>query len=158
MAPQLTVDGTPLPRVRLVAFALSLLFSLAACPGPEAPHDASQGTDAAEPPHVDCAAGSADRGESSVSTRGCRSCHNADLGGAVAGAPGRNLTPANLSGWSDAEIAHAILDGVTNDGEVLCEVMTRFRGAGMNDAEACDIVAYLRSIPPVERTVVDTCR
>ena len=42
-------------------------------------------------------------------------------------------------------------------GAPLCMSMTRYRLAGMTTTEACNIVAYLRSLAPITRDVADTC-
>lgn len=106
---------------------------------------------------LDCSSGSTTAGAAAVTTRGCASCHGADLGGALTGTPGSNLTPSGVGAATDGELAAAILDGRSLDGSPLCVSMLRYRTAGMTEAQACDIVAHLRSLAPVTRSVPDTC-
>jgi hypothetical protein len=90
-----------------------------------------------------------------VTTRGCAGCHGEDLAGGTLGISGRNLT--QLGGWSDAEITNAILRGTDRGGRPLCDAMARYETLGMSPMAACDVVAYLRSLPPIERDIPDTC-
>lgn len=135
-------------------FAAALtLSSLAIGCGP-----GDNGTDAAITPDaapVNCSTGDVTGGRAATARRACTSCHGADLGGATSGTPGPNLT--TLDDWSDQEITRAILDGVDEDGSPLCASMTRFRAIGVDATEACNIVAYLRSLDAVARDVPDTC-
>jgi mono/diheme cytochrome c family protein len=91
------------------------------------------------------------QGEAFVKTRGCQNCHAANLGGAPTCADGdpSNLTSTGLSEWSDAQIITATRTGVDDEGAMLNRGMPRY--ATMSDEEAQDIVAYLRSLPPVVR-------
>ena len=64
---------------------------------------------------------------------------------------GANLTPAGrISGWSDAELARAIREGIRPDGTVIGPPMpiTMYRGLG--DDDLMSIVAFLRTLPAVE--------
>lgn len=63
-----------------------------------------------------------------------------------------NLTPSagGLGGWTDAEIADAIRGGVRPDGRVLAPAMPWAAYAALTDADAEALVAYLRSMPPVD--------
>jgi mono/diheme cytochrome c family protein len=60
----------------------------------------------------------------------------------------RNITPAGLGQWSDAEIARAIRTGVSRDGSRLNPPMAFYAYANMSDRDMSDLIAYLRSIPP----------
>lgn len=66
--------------------------------------------------------------------------------------PVPNLTPhaTGLLAWTDEEIRAAILDGRDEDGDALFPIMPYwvFHNLTRDDADA--IVAYLRSIPPVD--------
>jgi mono/diheme cytochrome c family protein len=66
-----------------------------------------------------------------------------------------NLTPhaTGLAGWSDAEIKHAFLDGVAKDGHGLFPLMPYAVLHNLDAADADAIVAYLRSVPPVDNQV-----
>lgn len=130
-----------------------------------APVDAGEdGADAgdAATAGVDCTGASAAEGESpAVQTCGIASCHNPDFAGQRMGMgfAASNLTPdeTGLADWTIGEIAKATLDGVTPEGEELCSLMIRYRTAGLSEAEACDIAAYLKALEPIENEVPDTC-
>ena len=98
---------------------------------------------------------------------GCGNCHTPvgpdgfvmamDLGGRVvedieafrAVAP--NITPASrVAGWSDAELARSIREGIRPDGSVIGPPMpfTMYRGLG--DDDLMSMVMYLRTVPAVE--------
>ena len=111
------------------------------------------------------------QGERSVRARHCAGCHQSDnpadgiLSGSLSPVPGDpmgvvgygpNLTSdpdTGLGGWTDDEIIRAIRAGLDDQGAELC-VMPRF--ASIGDDEANAIVAYLRSLPPIARTVTDS--
>lgn len=102
--------------------------------------------------------GDARRGERLAQVRyGCVECHAKDLGGApvvndpmVASLSGSNLTPAALKGWTDQEIARAIRSGVSRDGRPLLLMPSQdYRHLSLKDL--ADLIAYLRSVPPVDR-------
>jgi mono/diheme cytochrome c family protein len=63
----------------------------------------------------------------------------------------RNLTPhaSGLKGWSDAEIARAIRDGVRKDGSQLKPPMAYGWYKNINDGDMKALVAYLRSLKPL---------
>lgn len=64
-----------------------------------------------------------------------------------------NITPAALGDWTDSEIARAITAGVSKDGRPLAPMMpySEFRYLAQEDVYA--IVAYLRTLPPIENEV-----
>ncbi|MEO8605283.1 MAG: cytochrome c [bacterium] len=112
------------------------------------------------------AAGAADvqRGAMLFALAGGCGCHTTTAG--PVGAGGRelptpfgtfyspNITPDRETGigaWSDDEIAAAIRVGVTRHGSVEAPVMPYYQYAGMADADVRDLVAYLRTLPPVAR-------
>src|SRR4051812_13849803 len=75
-----------------------------------------------------------------------------DLGeGSVLHAP--NLTPAHLRDWSDGELVRAITTGMARGDAPLFPAMPYFdlRALALDDALA--IVAYLRTVTPLEREV-----
>jgi mono/diheme cytochrome c family protein len=99
-----------------------------------------------------------------VQARGCPSCHQQSGGFgtltgndvAVAGTEAypANLTPdrtTGIGGWADEQIIRAFRYGVDHDGAELCPTMPRFDAIG--DVEANAIVAYLRTLPSVTRTI-----
>ncbi len=106
---------------------------------------------------------------------GCGECHTerdwtryggpakGALGGGTAscwgegyGLPGEvcfpNLTSGKggLKDWSDGEIARAIREGVDKDGQVLFPLMPYENYQVLSDADVTAVIAYLRSLPPVD--------
>ena len=93
----------------------------------------------------------------------CSSCHAGETGAPLAGrdflsegdAPpiGRmyapNLTPTHLADWSDGEIIRAIREGIHRHGRGLM-IMPSNIFRNLSDADAEAIVAWLRSLEPVE--------
>jgi len=65
-----------------------------------------------------------------------------------------NLTPheTGLAGWTDAEIARAIREGVDKDGVELV-IMPSAHYTALSDADVAAIVGYLRMLEPVEHEV-----
>lgn len=66
-----------------------------------------------------------------------------------------NLTPdqeTGLSGWSDAEVARAIREGIDKDGKALIIMPWRNYNA-LSDADVAAVIAYLRSLKPVHNEV-----
>lgn len=77
-----------------------------------------------------------------------------------AGFPGiiyaANITPAGIGSWTDGEIFRAITTGVRKNGKPIFPVMPH-RNYGRLDPEDIEaIIAYLRSIPPVENKVPES--
>lgn len=65
-----------------------------------------------------------------------------------------NITPHAQTGvgsWSDEEIASAVRDGETRAHGVEAPVMPYYRYAGMSDVDVADLIAYLRSLSPVDK-------
>jgi mono/diheme cytochrome c family protein len=93
---------------------------------------------------------------------GCTECHGADLGGdTIVNEPmmlrltAPNLTTGAggaLAQYDDAALDAAIRHGVAPDGRVLI-FMPSHEYNGFADDHVADIIAYLRSRPPVDRTV-----
>lgn len=64
-----------------------------------------------------------------------------------------NLTPGGkLGGYSDGEIFRALRHGVNKDGRALA-MMSLMPYRQLNDEDTEAIIAYLRSLPPVETTL-----
>jgi mono/diheme cytochrome c family protein len=89
----------------------------------------------------------------------CVECHNQDLGGKIVddNFPMGRLVSANLtrgrggigSTYSDEDLARALLHGVRKDGHsVIFMPSADFR---FNESDAGAIIAYIRSMPPVDR-------
>jgi hypothetical protein len=56
---------------------------------------------------------------------------------------------AGIGGWSDAEIARALTEGVDRQGEKLIPPMARQRFYGkLTEGDLAALVAWLRSLPP----------
>ncbi|MGR3811762.1 cytochrome c [Jiulongibacter sp. NS-SX5] len=62
----------------------------------------------------------------------------------------RNITPHGLSDWSDGEIYRAITSGVDKQNEVIFPVMPWQYYNKMATEDVYSIIAYLRSLSPVE--------
>jgi len=76
------------------------------------------------------------------------------------GGPGvigsRNLTPdmtTGLGAWTDAQIKKALLDGIDKDGNGLFPIMPYYVLHNMSAADADAIVAYLRTIAPIDNAI-----
>lgn len=66
---------------------------------------------------------------------------------------GRNITPAALKTWSDAELLVAITAGVSKSGKPLFPLMPYRNYHQMHVHDATAIIAYLRTLEPVANTV-----
>jgi mono/diheme cytochrome c family protein len=56
---------------------------------------------------------------------------------------------AGIGAWTDAEIKRAITQGIARDGRQLKPPMAYRYYAGLTDSDLNDIVAYLRTVPPL---------
>ncbi len=65
----------------------------------------------------------------------------------------RNITPAGLSTWTDGEIYRAITSGVSKDGSALFPVMPHPNYGKMATEDIYAIIAYLRTLKPIENKV-----
>ena len=102
------------------------------------------------------------RGEHLAITRGCTDCHDKDLGGkvmmeapAIGRMAGPNLTHGSGGlppGFGDADYERAIRHGVKPDGRAILFMPTR-DFAALSDADTADLIAYVKSRPPVDRTL-----
>lgn len=62
-----------------------------------------------------------------------------------------NITPAGaVGGWSDAELATAIREGIRPDGSLIGPPMPYSLYRGLSDSDLSAIVAFLRSLKPIE--------
>jgi hypothetical protein len=75
----------------------------------------------------------------------------------MGGFPGRlcirNITPdveTGIGAWTDGEIARAIREGVSRDGDALFPIMPWFMYTEMSDEDVSAVIAYLRAQPPVK--------
>jgi mono/diheme cytochrome c family protein len=89
----------------------------------------------------------------------CADCHTVDLGGEqVFDAPPARLIAPNLTRgaggiggqFSDADWVRAIRHGVGPDGKPLLFMPSQVFAA-LSDADLADIIAYVKSVPPVDR-------
>jgi len=107
-----------------------------------------------------------ERGQYLARAADCRSCHTAVGGTPFAG--GRaftisigtlysaNITPdkdTGIGGWSDAAFLNAVHKGIDDEGTPLYPAMPSASFAGMTDADALAIKAYLFSLKPVHNEV-----
>jgi mono/diheme cytochrome c family protein len=123
-------------------------------------------------------AGAADdiaRGKYLVTVVGCSDCHTpgtflgkpdkskflggSDVGFAIPGLgvfAGPNLTPdkqTGLGNWTEDQIITAFTTGKRPDGRILAPIMPYEALASLTNADAKAIVAYLKSLPPVQNKV-----
>ena len=62
-----------------------------------------------------------------------------------------NITPGGrAAGWSDAELAQAIREGLRPDGSLIGPPMPFTMYRGISDADLAAVVAFLRTLPAVE--------
>jgi cytochrome c553 len=114
----------------------------------------------ARPVHIPGEAAAIERGRHLAATRGCLDCHGADLGGAKViedSAMGRlygpNLTKGRggLPGsYTDGDYVKAIRHGVALDGHGLF-LMPSAEYSHLGDDDLGALIAYLKSVPPVDR-------
>lgn len=65
----------------------------------------------------------------------------------------KNITPAKLGNWTDGEIYRAIVSGISKDGSTLFPIMPYHNYAKMQKDDILAIIAYLRSLKPIENEV-----
>lgn len=68
----------------------------------------------------------------------------------------KNITPYGIGEWTDGEIYRAITTGVSRDGHAFFPVMPYPYYRHMNEEDAKSIVAYLRTLPPIENRPADS--
>lgn len=68
----------------------------------------------------------------------------------------KNITPYNLSKWTDGEIFRAITTGVTKDGKAIFPVMPYHNFGHMDREDVLAIIAYLRTLPSIKNDVPDS--
>ncbi len=64
----------------------------------------------------------------------------------------KNITPAGLRDWTDGEIFRAITTGVNKKGKAMFPVMPYAYYGKMDKEDIYDIIAYLRSLKPIDYT------
>lgn len=105
----------------------------------------------------------AERGAYLTAAAGCVGCHTADRDGAVPFAGGRalvtafgtfyspNITPdreLGIGAWTDAQFLAALHEGTSPGGSAYFPAFPYTAYAGMTDADALAIKAYLFTLPP----------
>ncbi len=68
----------------------------------------------------------------------------------------KNITPYGIGEWTDGEIYRAITTGVSRDGHAFFPVMPYPYYGSMADEDAKSIVAYLRTLKPIEYKPADS--
>ena len=66
----------------------------------------------------------------------------------------RNITPANLSNWTDGEIFRTVTTGVDKNGKALFPVMPYHYYGQLDREDIYSIIAYIRTLKPIENTVL----
>lgn len=87
----------------------------------------------------------------------CSGCHGIDYAGSPLYNAG-NITPdidTGIGDWSDDEIATAVTEAIGRDGEPLCATMEPY---DFTDDQVSDLIAFLRSLPPIKKTLAGTCK
>lgn len=76
------------------------------------------------------------------------------------GVPGsfyaKNITPFHLKDWTDGEILRAISSGVNKKGEALFPIMPHPNYGKMDREDLYSIIAYLRTLKPIENVVPES--
>lgn len=65
----------------------------------------------------------------------------------------RNITPAGIGAWTDGELLRAISSGVNKEGRAMFPVMPHAYYGKMDKEDLLSIIAYVRSLKPIENTV-----
>lgn len=104
-----------------------------------------------------------------AATGGC-GCHGVNLAGFKASGPpfgeifagpfgsipAANITSdkdTGVGGWTDAQLINAIRNGIDDQGNQLFPIMPYNTYHFMSDADVADLVAFLRTVPPVSNSV-----
>ena len=94
------------------------------------------------------------RGEALAELNQCVTCHQANYAGFTVFP---NITPdveTGIGSWTDEQIVAALRDGKDADGASLCSTMQRY---SFTDAQAADVVAFLRGLPAVSNAITLDC-
>lgn len=68
----------------------------------------------------------------------------------------KNITPAGIGDWTDGELYRLITTGVTKDGSPIFPLMPYKRYGQMADEDIYAIIAYIRSLEPIENEVPES--
>ncbi|MDL1892778.1 cytochrome C [Sphingobacteriales bacterium CHB3] len=78
---------------------------------------------------------------------------NEQIGGVPGSVFSSNITPAGIAGYSDGELLRTFTTGVTRENRALFPIMPYPSYHQLSEEDAYSIVAYIRSLPPIENTV-----
>ncbi len=67
----------------------------------------------------------------------------------------KNITPANISNWTDGELFRVITTGVTKDGRAMFPVMPYTYYGQMDEEDIKCIIAYIRTLKPIENKTAE---
>jgi hypothetical protein len=65
----------------------------------------------------------------------------------------KNITPAAIGDWSDGELYRTITEGVSKDKQAFFPVMPYPHYGSMDPEDVEAIIAYVRSLPPIENEI-----
>ena len=65
----------------------------------------------------------------------------------------KNITPSGIGTWTDGEVLRAISSGVNKNGKALFPVMPHANYGRMDKEDLYSIIAYLRTLKPIENIV-----
>lgn len=68
----------------------------------------------------------------------------------------RNITPFGIGDWTDGEVLRAISSGVNKNGRALFPVMPHPNYGRMDKEDLLSIIAYLRTLSPINNTVPES--
>lgn len=68
----------------------------------------------------------------------------------------KNITPSGISRYTDGELYRLITTGVTKEGRAIFPVMPFPYYGKMDDEDIYSIIAYLRTLDPIENAVADS--
>jgi mono/diheme cytochrome c family protein len=68
----------------------------------------------------------------------------------------RNITPAGISRYTDGELYRVITTGVTKEGKAMFPVMPYLYYGKMDDEDIYSLIAYLRTLEPIENQVEES--
>lgn len=68
----------------------------------------------------------------------------------------KNITPAGIGHWTDGEIIRLVTQGVNKDNNVIFPLMPFPLYNNLSEEDMYSIVAYIRSLKPIENTVPET--
>lgn len=67
----------------------------------------------------------------------------------------KNITPAAIGSWTDGELLRAVTAGVAKDGTPLFPLMPYSHFGAMAEDDVLAVMAYIRSLKPIESHVTD---